>query len=54
MRRNLKTKYIGIKLDNPIVFGACNMPSRLEVLKKGRILVSASTFCFFTVCLQSE
>gem|GEM_PF-1626979 len=53
MRMNFKTKYIRIKLDNPIVLGASNMSSRLK-FKKGRILFSASAFCFFTVCLQSE
>lgn len=31
---NLKTKYMGIELDNPIILGACNMANQLDVLKK--------------------
>lgn len=32
--KDLKTKYMGIELDNPIILGACNMSSKLDVLKK--------------------
>ncbi|WP_320053171.1 dihydroorotate dehydrogenase-like protein [uncultured Acetobacteroides sp.] len=32
--KNLKTKYMGIELDNPIILGACNMAKHLDVLKK--------------------
>jgi dihydroorotate dehydrogenase (fumarate) len=32
--KNLKTKYMGIELDNPIILGACNMANHLDVLKK--------------------
>jgi len=31
---SLKTKYMGIELDNPIILGACNMAKHLDVLKK--------------------
>ena len=31
---NLKTKYMGIELDNPIILGACNMSNHIDVLKK--------------------
>ncbi len=30
----LKTKYMGIALDNPIILGACNIAKHLDVLKK--------------------
>eukprot|EP00825_Cyclidium_porcatum_P021004 TRINITY_DN23566_c0_g1_i1.p1 TRINITY_DN23566_c0_g1~~TRINITY_DN23566_c0_g1_i1.p1 ORF type:complete len:169 (-),score=11.06 TRINITY_DN23566_c0_g1_i1:56-562(-) len=32
--KNLKTTYMGIELDNPIILGACNMSKHLDVLKK--------------------
>jgi len=32
--KNLKTKYMGIELDNPIILGACNMARHLDMLKK--------------------
>ncbi|WP_321425867.1 dihydroorotate dehydrogenase-like protein [uncultured Bacteroides sp.] len=31
---NLKTKYMGIELDNPIILGACSMTKNLDILKK--------------------
>jgi len=31
---NLKTKYMGIELDNPIILGACNMSNNLDKIKK--------------------
>jgi len=35
---NLKTKYMGIELDNPIILGACNMSKELDDLKKAEEL----------------
>jgi dihydroorotate dehydrogenase (fumarate) len=32
--KNLKTKYMGIELDNPIIFGASNMSAHIDNLKK--------------------
>lgn len=32
--KNLKTKYMGIEIDNPILIGACNMVTNLDKLKK--------------------
>lgn len=31
---NLRTKYMGIKIDNPILIGACNMVTNFDKLKK--------------------
>jgi dihydroorotate dehydrogenase (fumarate) len=36
--KNLKTKYMGIELDNPIIVGASNMASHLDKLKKAEEL----------------
>ena len=35
---NLKTKYMGIELDNPIIIGASNMSKDLDKLKKAEEL----------------
>lgn len=32
--KNLETSFMGIKLDNPVILGACNMSSNLDQLKK--------------------
>lgn len=32
--KNLKTTYMGIELNNPIILGACNMTKHLDLLKK--------------------
>jgi dihydroorotate dehydrogenase (fumarate) len=39
---NLKTKYMGIDIDNPIVVGACNMATDLDKLKKAEELGAAA------------
>ncbi|MEA3445972.1 MAG: dihydroorotate dehydrogenase, partial [Bacteroidota bacterium] len=31
---NLKTNYLGVELKNPIIVGACNLVSDIEILKK--------------------
>ena len=36
--KNLKTKYMGIEIDNPIILGASNMASDLDKLKKAEEL----------------
>ena len=36
--KNLKTKYMGIELDNPIILGASNMATDLDTLKKAEEL----------------
>lgn len=32
--KNLETTFMGIKLDNPVILGACNMSSNIDQLKK--------------------
>ena len=39
---NLKTKYMGIELDNPIILGASNMSKDLDKLKKAEELGAAA------------
>ncbi len=39
---NLKTKYMGIEIDNPIIFGASNMSTDLDKLKKAEELGAAA------------
>ena len=34
--KNLKTTYMGIELENPIILGACNMSNKIEDLKKAQ------------------
>jgi hypothetical protein len=34
MTKNLKTKYMGIEIDNPIIIGASNLVTDLDKLKK--------------------
>ena len=34
---NLKTKYMGIEIDNPIVIGASNLANDLDKLKKAEV-----------------
>ena len=36
--KNLKTKYMGIEIDNPIIVGASNMATDLDMLKKAEEL----------------
>ena len=36
MMKNLKTTYMGIELENPIILGACNMSNKIEDLKKAQ------------------
>jgi len=40
--KNLKTKYMGIEIDNPIIFGASNMSTDLDMLKKAEELGAAA------------
>ncbi len=40
--KNLKTKYMGIELDNPIIIGASNMATDLDNLKKAEELGAAA------------
>ena len=40
--KNLKTKYMGIEIDNPIIFGASNMSTDLDKLKKAEELSAAA------------
>jgi dihydroorotate dehydrogenase (fumarate) len=40
--KNLKTKYMGIEIDNPIIFGASNMSTDLDKLKKAEELSVAA------------
>jgi dihydroorotate dehydrogenase (fumarate) len=40
--KNLKTKYMGIELDNPIILGASNMAANLDKLKKAEELGGAA------------
>lgn len=40
--KNLKTKYMGIELDNPIIIGASNMSNDLDKLKKAEELGAAA------------
>ena len=39
---NLKTKYMGIEIDNPIVIGASNLANELDKLKKAEELGAAA------------
>jgi len=36
--KNIRTKYMGIELDNPIILGASNMSANLDKLKKAEEL----------------
>jgi len=36
--KNLKTRYMGIEIDNPIILGASNMATDLDMLKKAEEL----------------
>jgi dihydroorotate dehydrogenase (fumarate) len=40
--KNLKTKYMGTEIDNPIIFGASNMSTDLDMLKKAEELGAAA------------
>ena len=40
--KNLKVKYMGIELDNPIIVGASNMTTNLDKLKKAEELGAAA------------
>ena len=39
---SLKTKYMGIEIDNPIIIGACNLTTDLDTLKKAEELGAAA------------
>jgi dihydroorotate dehydrogenase (fumarate) len=42
MMRNLKTKYMGIEIDNPVIIGACNMLTNPDKLKKAEDMGAAA------------
>ena len=40
--KNLKTTYMGVEIDNPVIIGASNMVNNLEKLKKAEELGAAA------------